>query len=246
MNHEGDPFRHHPELRGQIADPLTSFFRGFGITEMERLALEHGQPTGWWHSDAERERIRLADLAHRKAGDLWIFAYGSLMWDPAVRFAEVRRGQAIDHARRFILKDVRGARGTAERPGLMAALDRGAGCDGLLFRIPEPLVDAETEILYRRERIGPAYSAAFVPVRLPDGTALEAIAFVADHASATIDASLTEAEEVRLIATGTGFLGSSLDYVRGIEAKFDLLGIVDPHVRRLRQAAEAYRLAHGG
>ncbi len=246
MHHEGDPFRHHPELRGQIADPLTSFFRSFGIAEMERLATEHGLPTGWWHSDAERERIRLADLAHRTAGDLWIFGYGSLMWDPAIRFAEVRRAHAIDHTRRFILKDVHGARGTAERPGLMAALDAGEGCDGLLFRIPEPLVDAETEILYRRERIGPAYSAAFVPVRLPDGTVLEAIAFVADHTSPTIDASLTEADEVRLIATGTGFLGSSFDYVRGIEAKFDLLGIVDPHVRRLREAAEAYRVAHGG
>ena len=240
MSEEADPFRHHPELRDSIVDPMASFFRTFSIAEMARLAAEHDLPSGWWHSDEERERMRLADLAHRREGDLWVFGYGSLMWDPAIRFAEVRRARAIHHERKFMLRDIHGGRGTAEQPGLMAALDIGCGCDGLVFRIPKALVDGETEVLYRRERIGPAYTAEFVPVRLNDGVEIEAITFVADHTADTIAANLTEAEQVRLIATGTGFLGSSLDYLRNIEAKFDRLGIVDPHVRQLRVAAEAY------
>ena len=244
MHAEVDPFRHHPELRGRIKEPDTSFFRTFSIAEMARLAEEHRLPSGWWHSDEERERIRLADMAHHLAGDLWVFAYGSLMWDPAIRFSEVRRGHAAGHERRFILKDINGGRGTARRPGLMAALDDGDGCDGLAFRIPHALVDAETEILYRRERIGPAYSAAYVPVRLAGGEDITAITFVADHRASNIDASLTEDEQVRYVATGRGFLGSSLDYVRNIEAKFDELGIADPHVTRLREAAEAWLAAN--
>lgn len=57
-----------------------------------------------------------------------MFAHGSLMWDPAIDFAEVRRAWLPGHARRFILCDIHGARGTRDAPGLMAALDRGDGC----------------------------------------------------------------------------------------------------------------------
>jgi hypothetical protein len=68
-------------------------------------------------------------------GDLWVFGYGSLIWDPALEFAEVRRAFAPNHRRRFILEDIYGGRGTPNGPGLMAALDDGDGCNGLCFRI---------------------------------------------------------------------------------------------------------------
>ena len=55
-------------------------------------------------------------------GDLWVFGYGSLMWDPAMEFAEVRRGRTKLYARSFCLWDV-GGRGSLDRPGLMLAID---------------------------------------------------------------------------------------------------------------------------
>ncbi len=57
-----------------------------------------------FHSDATREALR-AEALDVHEGDLLVFAYGSLIWDPALDFAEVRRARAPDHARRFILVD---------------------------------------------------------------------------------------------------------------------------------------------
>lgn len=239
MDDSPDPFAHHPELRGQIADPLQSFFRGFTTATLAARLRQMGLPLGWWHPDEKREAMRAATLAGRLEADLWVFAYGSLMWDPAIRFAEVRRARVADHARRFILKDVYGARGTREKPGLMAALDEGPGCEGLAFRIPREDVEQETEILWRREQIAPAYRAVFVRAHTPAG-AIEALTFVADHDAELIDADISRERQVEYVATGSGFAGTSIDYLRNIEQKFSQLGIHDEDVSALLRDAEAH------
>lgn len=93
MNDAIDPFSHHPELRGQIADPLQSFFRTFTTEALAARMRQMGLPPDWWHPDEKREAMRAATLAGRREADLWVFAYGSLMWDPGFRFAEVRRAR---------------------------------------------------------------------------------------------------------------------------------------------------------
>ena len=240
---QSDPFANHPELRAQIAEPLQSFFRTFSTADLARMARERGLPLDWWHSDEKREAMRARTLAEHRDEDLWVFAYGSLMWDPAIRFAEVRRARVPDYARRFILKDIYGARGTKDSPGLMAALDRGPGCDGLLFRIDREIIGDETKVLWQREQVGPAYTATFVDAIASHGEQLRALAFVADHEADLIDGTMTRDEQIRYLATGTGFLGSSLDYLKGIEQKFISLGIYDDEVTSLLHEAEAYREA---
>jgi cation transport protein ChaC len=225
-------------LRGEIADPLQSFFRTFTTADLAEMMPDPGR-LNWWRSDEEREALRAAFLLGQRDVDLWVFAYGSLMWDPGFRFAEVRRGRVPHYVRRFIVKDIYGARGTAEAPGLMAALDTGSGCDGLLFRIARAHIDQETEILWRREQIGPAYTATFVEAIGADEP-IKALTFVADHDADLIDAALTRDQQVRFIATGRGFAGSSLDYLRNIQRKFDALGIHDAEVDTLLREAEAY------
>jgi cation transport protein ChaC len=239
-----DPFAHHPELRGRIADPETSFFRTFTV---ERLLAERPEMAAfrlWIHTDAQREAIRAEALAGHE-GDLWIFAYGSLMWDPALRFAELRRARAEAYARQFILVDEKGGRGSAEAPGLMAGLDAGDGCDGLALRIPAEAVDAETEILFRREAVGPAYLPAFVPVRIGDAT-VQALTFLVNHDSPDIRPDLTHQEQVRYIATGAGFLGTSRDYLANIVSHFETLGIHDEASAALLRDVDAYRLSGAG
>lgn len=238
-----DPFVHHPELRQKIADPFQSFFRTFTTASLAARMEELGLPTGWWHSDSEREASRAQTLAGRRDTDLWVFAYGSLMWDPAFRFAEVRRAHVPDYARRFILKDIHGARGTREAPGLMAALDRGAGCEGLLFRIDREHVEEETEVLWRREKVIPAYMATFVEAIVSDQR-VSALTFVADHDAEIIDASLTREEQIRFLATGTGFLGSSLEYLANISNQFAALGIEDEDVSALLRETKSYINSH--
>jgi cation transport protein ChaC len=121
----------------------------------------------------------------------------------------------------------------------MAALDRGPGCHGLLFRIARDHVEEETEVLWRREQIGPAYTATFVEATAGDRS-FKALTFVADHDAELIDAGVTRQEQVHFMATGTGFLGSSLDYLKNIAAKFAALGIHDEDVDSLLRETEAY------
>lgn len=239
MRADPDPFSCHPELRYEIIDPAHSFFRTFATRDLATRMKALGSSSKWWHSDEKREAMRVRTLVDRRHDDLWVFAYGSLMWDPGFRFAEVRRAHVPGYARRFILKDTFGGRGTREAPGLMAALDKGPGCDGVLFRIARENLEEETQILWRREQAGPAYIATFVEA-IVGSQAVAALTFVADHDAEAIDANLTREDQIRFLATGAGVLGSSVDYLRNIEKKFAALGIRDDDVAKLLRDAEAY------
>jgi len=239
MSAHPDPFSHHPELRNEIADPVQSFFRTFTTEVLAAKMQELGLSLNWWHTDDKREAMRLETLSGHRDADLWVFAYGSLMWDPAFQFIEVRRARVPDHARRFILKDIHGARGTFDTPGLMAALDKGSGCEGLLFRIAREHIEEETEVIWRREQVGPAYTPVFVEAIFSDQS-VTALTFVADHDAELIDANLTREEQIHFVATGQGFAGSSMEYLRNIHRKFAALGIHDDDVAALLLDAESY------
>ena len=229
MTDQTDPFFRHPELRDRIADHASSFFRDFSVEKILRQFPEMEAAKAWTHPDPVREALRAQALAGHE-GDLWVFAYGSLMWDPALRFAEVRRAQVAGFARRMILMEVNGGRGTHEAPGLMAALDRAADstevCGGLVFRIAAEDVETETEILCRRELIGPGYLPVFVTAQCDDGP-VQALTFLADHSTPEIRPDLTHAEQVRCVAHGVGILGTSRDYLASIVNQFAALDIQD-------------------
>lgn len=234
-----NPFSYHPDLRDKISDPLTSPLRTFTTAKVATIAKARGLPVDWWYSDSEREAERAETVAGHRDTDLWVFAYGSLMWDPALRFEEVRRAHVPGYARYLILKDIYGGRGTVDAPGLMAALDKGPGCDGLAFRICRENIDDETKILWQRERIGPAYTPAFVDAITADSR-MTALTFVADHEADLIDANLTRAQQIEYCATGIGFMGSSLDYLRNISSQFAVLGIQDDEVSELLRETESH------
>lgn len=235
-------FAHHPELRERIADPLTSFFRTLSVEKLLRQYPELEKNRGWLHSDDDREHSRARSLEDHDGGDLWIFAYGSLMWNPGFRFSEVRRAIVEGYARRFILLDDKGGRGTAEAPGVMAALDRGSCCEGLAYRVAAQDVETETEILWRREMIGPGYVPTFVTARI-DRQPLSALTFVADQSAEVIRPDLPRADQVRFIATGTGFLGTSKAYLENIVSHIALLEIVDEDCAALLREVEDYLAA---
>ena len=239
MSAAADPFSFHPELRDKISDPLTSPSRTLTTAKLAAVSKERGLPLDWWYSDSEREAERVEILAGRRDTDLWVFGYGSLMWDPALRFEEVRRTHVPGYARRFILKDIYGGRGTVDAPGLMVALDKGPGCDGIAFRISRENTDEETEVLWRRERIGSAYRPVFVEAIAADSRMM-ALTFIADHEADLIDASLTRAQQIEYCASGTGFMGSSLDYLKNIHRQFGALGIQDDEISALLRETEAY------
>lgn len=239
MTSGNDPFIHHPELRDMIKNPLQSFFRDFDPID----ALKKWPELHWvlekLHSESYREKSRRETLEKHNDDDLWIFAYGSLMWDPAFEFSEVRRARVSDHARRFILKDVWGGRGTLEMPGLMAALDKGDGCEGLIYRLSGDKIEAETRNLWRREMIGPGYVPSVVHA-VVDDSIMSALTFVADYEAETIHPDLPRQKQVEFITTGSGVLGTSVEYLENIVSQFSALGIVDEDCSTLLQEVQAH------
>ena len=240
-----DPFAHHPGLQGKIKNPEESFFRNFTVENMIASFPQMEAQRDKVHSDEVREELRKEVLAGH-VGDLWVFAYGSLMWDPGFVFKDVRRALVPGYALQMILKDTWGGRGTAEVPGLMAALDSapdGPGCQGLVFCIAADQVDEETEILCRRELLGPAYMPRFVTAQI-EGQEVRALTFVADHRVDDIQRDLTREEQITYIAYGQGFLGTSYEYLANILAQFEVMGIKDPACAALLADVDAY-LAKG-
>ena len=176
-------FRHAPALRGKITPPDDSEMR-FGLqrfNELDAQALQEGWPPGWRMDHDDREANRQRILAGRLQTDLWVFAYGSLIWDPAVHVAEYRRAVLQGWHRSFCMR-LESGRGSHDRPGLMAALDEGGHCDGIAFRIAADLVDQETRFMWHREMFAGAYEPRFFEVATPQGP-VDALVFVMDRSN---------------------------------------------------------------
>ncbi|MWD26584.1 gamma-glutamylcyclotransferase [Aquicoccus sp. SCR17] len=235
-------FRHHPRLEGKIRAPEDSFFRDLDLEVLDARMREAGAPADWRYPDARREEMRRAALTERlqAGGEFWVFAYGSLMWDPAVDVMEIRRATLQGYSRAMCLVDRFGGRGTPEAPGLMAGLDDGGTCEGLAFRLPPDGLERETERLWRREMVAPAYHAVFAPAQTAQGE-VTALAFAADHSADMIEADLPRETQLRYLATGEGMLGTSLEYLENLLVQFELLDIHDPDLAALCRDAQALR-----
>ncbi len=235
-----DAFVHVPMLTGKIIEPERSEFRIplASFEEWDRRAAAAGF-SEWRRSHKDREATRSDALAGRLNADLWVFAYGSLMWDPAIHFAEIRQATFPGFHRRFCLK-IEIGRGSRKAPSLMAALDLGGECHGLAYRLPASLVNEETEILWMREMIGYGYAPVFRPVITPQGS-IEALAFVMDRSSPQF-ADVSGAEAAATIATGRGRLGTNREYFDKLAEHVRLLGIEDEVFEDIR--AELLRISH--
>lgn len=164
--------------------------------------------------------------------DVWVFAYGSLMWNPAFEHVEQRAARVRGWHRRFCLWSTFG-RGTLERPGLMLALEPGGSCAGLALRIAEPAVESELRIVWMREMITGGYHARIVPWADDEGEPRRALAFVANRTSPRYAGRLREEECARHIAAACGVLGSSRAYLTSLVGALRAHGLRDAHMRRL-------------
>lgn len=202
-----------------------------------------GVPSLRMLTEAERAASLAGLLARRKerGGGAWVFAYGSLIWNPAIRFAERRFARVHGWHRSFCLSTSAG-RGSPEAPGLVLGLDCGGACTGAAFRIEEAGLEAELTLLWRREMISGAYKPRWVPVRDKAGVPFgEAIAFTIQRGGHNYVGGLAEAEIVRRLATARGGLGSSAEYLFQTRDGLRSLGIEDRHIEHLAALVEAVR-----
>ncbi|MEM1140243.1 MAG: gamma-glutamylcyclotransferase [Pseudomonadota bacterium] len=232
-----DPFKDHPALRPKIADPATSQYRDIDVAAMDEHMRANGAGEDWRRTDAAREETRQRALAGRQGADLWVFGYGSLMWDPGFHFSHVTRAKLTGYHRRFCLRTVIG-RGTPKEPGLMAGLDHGGQCDGLAFCIDGPLVEAETGHLWKREMSLPGYVPTFVTVETSKGP-LEAMTFVVDHTADIFMPEMSDEQTATYLATAAGLFGTNLSYLDALIGQLAILGIEDQALIRLQRLSHA-------
>lgn len=152
-------------------------------------------------------------LAVRPPGDVWVFGYGSLIWNSAIHSVE-RRIARVDGWHRSFCLSITALRASADRPGLMLALDRGGNCFGAAYRLMEDDVERELCLLWRREMVCGAYMPRWVEVKSLEGDLFGwAIAFTIDTDDPRYAGDLDEDTVVRRLATASGGLGSSADYL---------------------------------
>lgn len=209
------------------------------FAELDAQARTEGWQPGWRMAHEDREANRRAVLAGRLDQDLWVFAYGSLIWDPAVYVEEYRLGSLIGWRRSFCMR-IEGGRGTREQPGLMAALEEDGQCNGLVFRIPANLVDQETEYMWRREMFSGTYRPVFEEVETPQGR-VEALVFVMDCSNYRYVRGMPLREAAQIISAAEGRLGPNFDYLDALVRHLTVLGIGDTEMFELHSLARKLR-----
>ncbi len=229
-----------PNKRKPVAE---AGFRREDFTEerIEQIQRSMDLPPGFEILDRKtREASRAASLAEVQNGQgIWVFGYGSLMWNPAFHFAERVPGSIHGWHRSFCLSMPVG-RGSVERPGLMLALDRGGSCRGFAFRIEPDRVQSETQILWRREMISGGYRPRWVRVKT-GGEFLRALTFTANRNHPRYVGRLPEDDSVRALATGQGTLGRARDYLHNTVVHLDELGVGDGPLHRLLDLVDSFK-----
>lgn len=187
----------------------------------------------------KRDALSPSDVAWPPAdADAWIFAYGSLMWNPCFPVADSRRALLHGWHRSLCILSILN-RGTPERPGLALGLDRGGSCAGFAFRIAPAEVMAAREKLWRREMANSVYLPRVLPVRVHSGDRVPALVFVAQPEHPQYVGDLEPEQAAALVAQGVGGYGTALDYLRNVVRHLDEFGIRDCPLHTVLRLAEA-------
>jgi len=175
---------------------------------------------------------------------VWIFAYGSLMWDPRFPRSESETALLRGYHRSFCLYSY-DYRGTRTRPGLTLGLDYGGACRGIVLRLPPEVLAEAIDRLWAREMTAPSvYDMRLLPVRTSSG-AWKAFAFTVRRDHPDYAGRLSPEETARIIAGAVGRRGSCREYLADTERHLQALGIADASLHRLSERVVALAAATG-
>ena len=170
------------------------------------------------------------------AHDLWIFAYGSLMWRPGFPYAEAAPARLHGYHRSLCIYSIV-HRGTPEQPGLVLGLDRGGSCRGFAFRI-DPAEEAETlAYVDGRELVTDVYRRKRLPVAV-GGRRVLAWCYVVRREHPQYAGRLAEDRLLDLVQRGAGRSGNCRDYLLSTVTHLEAMGIVDGPLHALARVLQ--------
>jgi len=168
-------------------------------------------------------------------GTLWVFGYGSLMWNPGFDYTERVLATLPGYARTFCMRSIH-HRGTPEHPGLVLALDEAdASCQGLALCVAPDKAADTLEYLRERELISSAYLEKELMLDLSDGRRVSAVTYVVDADHVQYCGGVPLAEQAEIIASAIGGRGPNTEYLYNTADHLGELGIADPDLTWLAE-----------
>ncbi|WP_169567881.1 gamma-glutamylcyclotransferase [Sneathiella limimaris] len=195
-------------------------------------ARKQGRFDALTHEERDESRHNFLQQSPISEEGLWVFGYGSLLWNPAFHYIESVPARLYGYRRHYCLHLTMG-RGSPEKPGIMLALDTGGSCNGRAFLIEPAKIDSETEILWLREMISGAYLPRWVKMKTEDGKSIEGLTFVVNRDHSRYRDHLSDEDLVQRICQGEGHLGSSREYLENTVAHLEEIGVRDQYLHRL-------------
>ena len=197
------------------------------IAAYAQLAKQFGDAQ--FLSEDDRENSRAEVMAqHVPGAALWVFGYGSLMWNPAIQVAESLPARVEGFSRSFCMRLMFG-RAMPDNPGLMLCLVPGGACAGIAHRIAPEHVESESKILWMREMLSGAYVPIWVDMDLGARRA-RAVTFVMNTAHPRYLPGLSIDEKAARIAKAEGHLGTNRDYLFRTVAALTNAGVNDTYL----------------
>ncbi|MCG7572445.1 gamma-glutamylcyclotransferase [Phaeobacter sp. CNT1-3] len=159
---------------------------------------------------------------------MWVFGYGSLLWNPGFSPAEQALATLPDYHRSFCMSSIH-HRGTVEKPGLVLALDElsGSACHGLALSVRDGEEDEVLAYLRERELVSSAYLEKVLEVQLRDGRRVEAVTYVIDPHHDQYCGGMELEKQAAIIAHAVGGRGPNPEYLFNTAAHLHELGIQD-------------------
>lgn len=193
------------------------------------LGLSAAQPL----TPSQLRESLLGTLAQKPGlSELWVFAYGSLMWNPVLQHDRVEPATLQGWHRAFCLEMWNG-RGDRRTPGRMLALEPGGTVQGLALRLSGNRQDEDLELLWNREMIVGSYRPVWTRVRLTDRARIDALTFVADTQGPQYRLNSAVSDVAGRMAMARGALGSNADYVHRLQDALRQHGLRDDYVAEL-------------
>lgn len=176
-----------------------------------------------------------------ESAPVWLFAYGSLMWNPLFEYEEVQPATLEGWQRQFSIRLTSG-RATVDSPGRMLSLGPGGSTEGVAFRVPDQNLERELTLAWVREMVAGFYVPEWMRVQLQNGNTVNALVFTgrSDHPMYEVDSSSRNVAQV--VMNAEGYLGSNAEYVHKLRAALAELGISDCYINEIACALHARRL----
>jgi len=177
---------------------------------------------------------KILDESDFPDGELWVFGYGSLIWNPGFAFVERVPARLIGEHRALCVYSLV-HRGTPEKPGLVLGLDRGGACQGLAFRVAREHRKATIAYLRAREQVTSVYREVMRSVWLKDHARqrVSALAYVSDRGHDQYAGRLPLDRQLHLVRQGHGVSGANIDYVLATVKALEDHGIHDAPLHQL-------------